>query len=425
MQILPTSMRLMGTGLRPRLACEVRPHSIVAARSEDAAGIIAGVSIATLPPGALVPGLRSGNIADRANFITALQRALDPLSGKAREITLIVPDSTARVLLLDFDSLPSRAAEALPVVRFRLKKLLPFEADDAAVSYQIMSSEKNLVRVVAAAMPREVLEEYELAVRDAGYEPGAILPSTLASLTLLQARAADEPASLIVNANQYAVTTAIVRSGILLLHRTLDFTAEVPTLAEVRAEESAIEPLPAAPVVAPIFANDLNPTPPVVTEYVEPLPTWEIGQPHAEPEHAHDEAYLTPHDNDAFGGSPIAAAAAMQTDQLCHEIEQEALAESHAADAAVIADVAQAVSIASAYFEDTLNLVPSQILSAGTLDAKMLHQILVEAGFGDVLMQVREIVPAALLHADAASASVPRSLLAGVAGALATGDAQG
>jgi len=395
------------------------------------------VSSSTLPAGAFVPGLRTGNIADRANFITALQRALDPLSGKTRDITLIVPDSTARVLLLDFDSLPSRAAEALPVVRFRLKKLLPFEADDASVSYQVMSSEKNLVRVVAAAMPREVIDEYELAVRDAGYEPGAILPSTLASLTLLHAREGGESTSLIVNANQYAITTAIVRSGVLLLHRTLDFTAEVPTLAEVRAEESAIEPEIAAPAI-PIFANDLNPTPPVVTDYVEPLPTWELAHPHNEPENTldeQDEAHLAPHPADTFDGSPIAAAASMQTDQLRHEIEQEVLtaisaepesadADTHAANVAVIADVAQAVSIAAAYFEDTLNAAPSQILSAGTLDAQTLQNILVEAGFGDILLQVREIVPAALLHADAASASVPRSLLAGVAGALATGDAQ-
>jgi len=410
-------MRLMGTGLRPRLACEVRPHSIVAARSEDAAGTVSAVSMSTLATGVLVPGLRTGNIADRGNFISALQRALDPLSGKNREITLVVPDSTVRVLLLDFDSLPSRASEALPVVRFRLKKLLPFEADDASVSYQVMSTERNLVRVVAAAMPREVLDEYELAVRDAGYEPGAVLPSTLASFTL-------EHASLIVNANQYAVTTAIVRSGVLLLHRTLDFTAEVPTLAEVRSEETAIEPAPAAP----IFAEALNPAPPVVTEYVEPLPTWELEHPHAEPDHANDEAYLSPHPTDTFDGSPIAAAAAMQSEQLRQEIEHEAIAAAaatHAEDEAITADVAQAVSVATAYFEDTLNAVPSEILSAGTLDAQTLQHILVEAGFGDVLMQVREIVPASLLHAEAASASVPRSLLAGVAGALATGDAQG
>lgn len=406
MQILPTSMRLMGTGLRPRLACEVRPLSIVAARSEDTTGVLSAISSAALSAGALVPGLRSGNIADRHNFIHALQHALDPLSARTNDITLVVPDSAARVLLLDFDSLPSRVAEALPVVRFRLKKLLPFEADDAAVSYQIMSSEKNLVRVVAAAMPREVLDEYELAVRDAGYEPGAVLPSTLASLTLLHARASEEKASLVVNANQYAVTTAIVRSGVILLHRTLDFTAEVPTLAEVRAEENAE---PVTPIVAPIFASDLNPAPPVVTEYVEPAPTWEIAQPHPA---------------DTFDGSPIAAAASMQTDQLCHEIEQEALAAANASSAAITADVAQAVSVAAAYFEDTLQMAPMQILSSGTIDAKALEAILTEAGFGDALVHVRELVPASLLHADAASASVPRSLLAGVAGALATGDAQ-
>ena len=51
-------------------------------------------------------------------------------SGRWRDVTVVVPDAAVRVLLLDFDQLPSKAAEALPVVRFRLKKLLPFDADD-------------------------------------------------------------------------------------------------------------------------------------------------------------------------------------------------------------------------------------------------------------------------------------------------------
>ena len=69
--------------------------------------------------------------------------------------------SAVRVLLLDFDELPAKAAEALPVVRFRLKKLLPFDADDAAVSYQVMATSKVGMQVLAVAMPREVLAEYE------------------------------------------------------------------------------------------------------------------------------------------------------------------------------------------------------------------------------------------------------------------------
>ncbi|HEY0307415.1 MAG TPA: hypothetical protein VGB94_04590 [Acidobacteriaceae bacterium] len=418
MQILPSSIRSIGAGLRPRLACEVRPHRIIAASSNDASGVIAAISSADLPPGALVPSLRAGNIADRGIFISALQRALDPLAGRSKDITLVVPDSAVRVLLLDFDTLPSRPAEALPVVRFRLKKLLPFEADDAGVSYQIMSQDRNLLRVVAAAMPREVLDEYELAVRDAGYEPGAILPSTLASLTLLSPATTATSAALIVNANSYAVTTAIVRGSVILLHRTLDFTAEVPSLAEVREETAPA--LPAAPPAVPIFATNLNEAPPVVTAYVEPAPTWDLAhEPGVEEE-------STPYPGESFGGSPVAAEAAMQTEVLRQE-EAEIAVESFAAsmeEAAVEADVAQAISVAAAYFEDTLNSMPSQILSAGMLDAQSLEQVLAHDGFDELMPNVREIVPAALLAADAASSSVPRSLLAGVAGALATGDTQ-
>ena len=71
-----------------------------------------------------------------------------------RDVTVVVPDAAVRVLLLDFDQLPAKAAEALPVVRFRLKKLLPFDADDAMVSYQVMSSEKDAVKLLAVAMPQ-------------------------------------------------------------------------------------------------------------------------------------------------------------------------------------------------------------------------------------------------------------------------------
>ena len=55
------------------------------------------------------------------------------------------------------------------MVRFRLKKLLPFDADDAMVSYQVMSSEKGWCRCWRWRCRSEVLEEYEGVVREAGY----------------------------------------------------------------------------------------------------------------------------------------------------------------------------------------------------------------------------------------------------------------
>jgi type IV pilus assembly protein PilM len=79
-------------------------------------------------------------------------------------------------------------------------------------------------------------------------------------------------------------------------------------------------------------------------------------------------------------------------------------------------EVSQAVSVAAAYFEDTLGFAPTTILAAGTTGAARLGQMLREAGFGGEAMQVREIVESQMVAAP--SADVPRGWLAGVRGAL-------
>ncbi len=203
-------------GTRPRLACEVRAEGVVAARAEDGSAVLSAVSRVVLAERG------AGALAERVALVAAVRKALEAVSGRGREVTLVVPDPAVRVLLLDFDELPAKAAEALPVVRFRLKKLLPFDADDAAVSYQVLASGRGSVQVLAVAMPQESLKEYESVVRDAGFEPGAVLPSTLAALGGLDE---SERPALVVNAGRDAVTTAIVRGGVLLLHRTVDLSA--------------------------------------------------------------------------------------------------------------------------------------------------------------------------------------------------------
>jgi type IV pilus assembly protein PilM len=369
MEFLPTTL-----GTRPRLAVELRAEGIVAARAEDAAALLVAVSRANLPEGAVVSGLKTGNLADRAVVVAALQKTLeavaDKSSGRGREVTLIVPDAAARVLLLDFDSLPSKLAEALPVVRFRLKKMLPFEAEDAAVSYQVMSTSKSGVRVVAVAMPREVLAEYESVVRDAGFEPGAVLPSTLAALAGLEV--ADE-ASLVVNAGPKGVTTAIVQGGVLLLHRSVDMTTE----------EIYVEPVVSLPLV----------------DREHSLEEWALQQPVGVGATAEAEA--------------ARAAAVAEPNAVLEGVREELRDLAHTSGAR---EVAQAVSVATAYFEDTLGLAPAIILAAGTTGATRLGQMLRDADFGDDVIQIREMVETQMIAT--VSANVPRGWLAGVRGAL-------
>ena len=123
MGFLPTSL-----GLRPRLAVELRPEGVVAARSDDAEAPVSAVSSALWPAGTLLPGLKPGNVARREDAVAGVRKALEMVASKERQTTLILPDAAVRVLLLEFDSLPAKAAEAMPIVSFRLKKLLPMGA---------------------------------------------------------------------------------------------------------------------------------------------------------------------------------------------------------------------------------------------------------------------------------------------------------
>jgi type IV pilus assembly protein PilM len=124
------------------------------------------------------------------------------------------------VLLLDFDTLPTKVADILPILRFRLRKLVHFDVDDAAISWQMLpnAQDEALVRTVVAVMPAAVRAEYEDAVREAGYEPGAVLSSSLAALAAIPG---EEP-TLLVNRNGNCITTVIARGPQLLLFRTID-----------------------------------------------------------------------------------------------------------------------------------------------------------------------------------------------------------
>jgi type IV pilus assembly protein PilM len=364
MEILPKTL-----GTRPRLAVEVRAEGVVAARAEDAAALLTSVARADLAEGAVVPGLKVGNIVNRTAVTAALRRVLDGVAGSGRErlrdVTVIVPDAAVRVLFVDFDQLPSKAAEALPVVRFRLKKLLPFDADEAMVSYQVMSTAKDSVKLLAVAMPKAVLEEYESAVLAAGYLPGAVLPSTLAALAGLDE--AEAPV-LVVNAGLGTVTTAIVQAGMLMLHRSVDMSvggsaplAVISALPVVSQESTAQE--------------------------------WARQEP------------LGP-----GGWDRVDAEAAMQTSMVETAVRRDIEV------SAAAREVAQAVSVAAAYFEDSLQRRPDQLLVAGTLGAESLVAMMEESGLEG--LRVREMVEPGMIEPGAVTASVPRGWLAGVRGAL-------
>ncbi len=209
-------------GGRPPAAVELAPEGVLAAALHGR-GHAPAYAFAPLPAGALKPGIAEANLPAPDAVAEAIRTALGELSPRTRAVTLVLPDTAARVFVLDFDSLPSKTAEALPVLRFRLRKMVPFDVEHAGISYQILSENKSECRVLAVVIPGPILAEYENVVREAGYDPGSVLPSSLAALAALQT----EQPVLAACLHGTALTTSITHGDDLLLYRTIELPEDL------------------------------------------------------------------------------------------------------------------------------------------------------------------------------------------------------
>jgi type IV pilus assembly protein PilM len=217
---------------KPKLACEISADRILAGRVSDSGDVITTFTSRELAPGAVVPDLTEANLPTRIKVSQAIQDAMMTLADRSKDVIAVLPDAAVRVALLDFDTLPTKAEEAESVMRFRLKKSLPFDVDAAKVSYHAQVS-GNGVKVVAAVALKSVIEDYEAAFRDAGYSPGVVMPSMLAALG---AADSDKP-TLVVKVDAETTSIAILDKGQMLLFRTLENALGAAISGEQLAEE--------------------------------------------------------------------------------------------------------------------------------------------------------------------------------------------
>jgi len=217
---------------KPKIACEIAADRVIAARVSDSRQVLDLCSTSELAPGCVVPDLTEENLRQRDAVVSALREVLGNVGSRSRDVTAVLPDAAVRVALLDFEALPLKREEAEGVVRFRLRKSLPFDVDKAKVSYQAQSV-NGTVRVVAAVALNSVVEEYEAVIREAGFNPGIVLPSMLAALLGAPA----DRGTLVVKVDARTTSIALLDQQQLLLFRTLENARGVTISGEQLAED--------------------------------------------------------------------------------------------------------------------------------------------------------------------------------------------
>ena len=174
-----------------------------------------------LESGVLAVSPLADNLLQPGAVTQALARIAPANGSRRRPAAVILPDYAARVSLLDFDSFPSAPEEQLPLVRFRVKKTIPFDIDSAAVSYWAQPATTKAgakkIDVVAVTVSLEILARYEAVFRAANLHPGEVTTSGLAALNLCGTSGVVVIAKLTGN----VLTVMAVEDGQLKLFRCL------------------------------------------------------------------------------------------------------------------------------------------------------------------------------------------------------------
>lgn len=179
------------------------------------------------------------NFSDSAVLSQALHTCLPPpVHQTVRLALLILPDYCARVSVLDFDSFPPLPEEQLALVRFRMKRIVPFDVEDAVVACypQPRKNGATGLDVVVVAISREIASQYTLPFRSAGFQCGLITMSGLAALSLDDSNPDEAARWLQVKLAGRALTICLVDQGALRMFRCVELDhATVGEMVEVLA----------------------------------------------------------------------------------------------------------------------------------------------------------------------------------------------
>jgi type IV pilus assembly protein PilM len=172
-----------------------------------------------------VPGLLTPNIVDESAVEQAVSRALDAI-GRPGRLALVVPDAVAKVSLIRFEKVPTRGHDLVSLIRWHLRKTVPFRVDEAQVTWaEGESLEAGGREFVVAIARREIIAQYETVVSRGGSHVGLV---DLASFNLVNLVLAQEAPDdwLLVHVASDSTTLAIVRHGQVIFYRQRGVDAE-------------------------------------------------------------------------------------------------------------------------------------------------------------------------------------------------------
>ena len=116
--------------------------------------------------------LREPNVLQPAAFIQTLRETHLKLGTGLERVSVSLPDATGRVMIHDLETRYRNKQEGIDVLRWKLKKIVPFDINEAHLDFQeLRQKDTGEMSVLVSLVSRLVVTQYEELFLQAGLEP--------------------------------------------------------------------------------------------------------------------------------------------------------------------------------------------------------------------------------------------------------------
>ena len=213
----------------PAVALEITAARMtgVAIGDHGAVRVITSHATETLPAGLVEPALNATNISDERQLADVAGAVLQQLGTHSRRVGLVLPDSVAKVSLVRFDKVPAKAQDLEQLIRWQVRKSVPYRIEDAQVSWQpaavVAGGGREYLVTVAR---RDIVQAYERVGEMVGVHTGLVDLSTFNQVNAVLAGPPISGDWLLIDVAVDFATLAVVRDGDMVFYRHRAATGE-------------------------------------------------------------------------------------------------------------------------------------------------------------------------------------------------------
>jgi type IV pilus assembly protein PilM len=172
----------------------------------------------------------------QGGLLRTLQSLFEATGTRPGRVSLILPDNLAKISIVTLPERPATRKQLLEVLRFKLRRAVPFRMEEATLAYQVLpDGGTEGVDVLVAVMLRSVVEQYETPIVAAGARPGLVELATSSVFNLLRKRmeagAQGGKDVALLNCVGSYFTLVIARQGRPIFFRCKSFTPQAEEAA--------------------------------------------------------------------------------------------------------------------------------------------------------------------------------------------------